>query len=351
MSFIKSRDEKDYENKMVALLVELEHVYGNKSSDEYKMCGDITKSKAYGAIENMIANLSTLKGINKNDVTNLKSMFNALHRPIYKKMVTEYLNGPNDRNSLFTCIFTCGYRVLVGELSRIFASTVATDKGLIYKPDKISKSESAAKFIVAFNKDMDKKVDEYIRKNNTSAKIKQEAYVVQEGIIGNAVGAVAAFITNHEILALFPALTDLCDFIFGPRSELNPISFMHFLLSTHYDKKVAKFQKAEAMYEETKKAYEEYMRIPAVDRKKKIESKYVNMMKKYNIQMENLRAELKHYDSRAMADVKEKANSTKRTTTSKPSTTTGDTTGDTAGDNKPGEDVNTPTNDSDDLDW
>jgi hypothetical protein len=163
MSFIKSRDEKDYENKMVALLVELEHVYGNKSSDEYKMCGDITKSKVYGAIENMIANLSTLKGINKNDVSNLKSMFNALHRPIYKKMVTEYLNGPNDRNSLFTCIFTCGYRVLVGELSRIFASTVATDKGLIYKPDKISKSESAARFIVAFNKDMDKKVDEYIK--------------------------------------------------------------------------------------------------------------------------------------------------------------------------------------------
>ena len=67
MEFIKNQSEKELANRMAILMSELYHIYGNKSTDEYKMSGDITKCRAYSSIENMTANLSQLKGFPKND--------------------------------------------------------------------------------------------------------------------------------------------------------------------------------------------------------------------------------------------------------------------------------------------
>ena len=379
MGLVKTREEKDIQNKMAALLVKLDQIYSNKSSDEYKMMGDISKSKVYDGIENMMAHLTQLKGYPKHDASSLKQMFNALHRPIYKKLVAEYIHQPNDRNSLFTAMFTCGYRVLVAELSRIFACTNATEKGLVYKPNKIARSNNAAKFIKAFNNNLDQKLDEYIRKAHSKSKLQlqSESYVLlQEDVataaagaftlsaIGTAVSDILHRLEPYQLTAWFSSLADVSDFIFGARSEINPVSYMHHVLTSHYDKNVAAFYAAEALYAETQKAYEEYMKIPDAERSKKVESKYMKLLKKYNMKMENLRAKIAHYDSRAMAEAKEKIRSIKESqpTPNTPSNSSGS--GDTKGndnenktskptniDTTPDKDVNTPTNDAPDLDW
>ena len=118
---------------------QLHDIYSNKSSEEYKMCGDITKSPTYEKIEIGVSELKTLKGFSKNDAKDMETMFMTLHRPIFKKMVAEYIAKPEDRNVVFTSVFTVGYRLLVSELSRIIASTEATNKGIVYKPDKASR--------------------------------------------------------------------------------------------------------------------------------------------------------------------------------------------------------------------
>jgi hypothetical protein len=224
---------------------------------------------------------------------------------------------------------------------------------LVYKPDKISRSKDASRFIKAFNNNMEQKVDEMIRESHKSISTIQTEYFVQEGLftaIGAGAKAVAGFISSHHLAQWMHAATGTFNFIFGARSELNPISYMNHLLTSHYDKKVASFYAAEKMYEEAKKAYDEYMKIPESNRDKKIESNYVKLIKKYNIKMENLRAQIAHYDSRAMVEVKEKA---KKST--KPKSGSGDAKGDenkpTNMDTTPDKDVNTPTNNADDLDW
>ena len=370
MSLMKSSQEKDVENKIALMIAEVGHIYANKSSDEYKMRGDITKAKVYHGIESMLSNLPTLKGFPKNDIRDLKEMFNAMHRPIYKKMVQSFIDKPDEQNVVYTAIFTFGYRVLVGELSRIFASTVATDNGLVYKPDKISRSQNGHAFIVAFNKNMDQKIDEYVRKNYKNAELHKEGYITNpegqqlfhEGF-GSAIGVVAKFITDNELLIAIPVINDLVNLVFGRhRMEYNPISYIHHVLTEHYDKKVKEFYGAQALYEETVKAYDEYKKIPTSDRKRKVEAKYVKMIKKYNIRMENLRAKIAHYDSRAMEEVKQKQNT--KTTTSKP-TPKPDSDGSRPNndhqpttppdmDTTPGDDVNTPVDNStggEDLDW
>ena len=130
---------------------QLHDIYSNKSSEEYKMCGDITKSPTYEKIEIGVSELKTLKGFSKNDAKDMETMFMTLHRPIFKKMVTEYIAKPEDRNVVLTSVFTVGYRLLVSELSRIIASTEATNKGIVYKPDKASRHQAMTNFIRYMN--------------------------------------------------------------------------------------------------------------------------------------------------------------------------------------------------------
>lgn len=309
------KEMEDIENIMKVL----GEIYSNKSSDEFKCKGDIRKVPMYKEIEKQIANLSTLKKYPATDAKDIKTMFLTLHRPIFPQMVLAYLNKPDERNSIFTALFTVAYRVLVSELARIYASTEATDKGLVYKPDKISRRNDMSWFIKAFNDDLDKKIDEYIRATYN------EYATFHEGAVDDVIVGAANIVIKG--LCLIPK-------IFRSAKQINPVSFFNAVLMRSYDRKVEKFEAVTALYEATKQAYEDYLRIPESDRKRKIESQYKKNLEKYNIKMNNLKAQIDHYDSRALEEAKDtkKKSPEKSEAPSKPMTSTTTTTDDTGSD-------------------
>lgn len=324
MAIVKTKSEEKETAIMEHMNQALSEIYKNKSADEYKMHGDITQSSEYETIERMVSDLKILKGFSKTEADDIKMLFLTLHRPVFKKMVTEYLVSPNERNTTFTTVYTVGYRLLVGELSRIFASTEATDKGITYKPDKISRKENAKWLIKHFNGSLEQQLDTYIRSHANKLKPVQEAV----SDVADAFGMVSGIVsTVFEVIGL----------VFRGAREINPISFINAMLTRSYDNKVKKFEDVSAMYYATKDAYDEYMKLPASQRKEKIESKYIKNIDKYNIKMQNLAAQIEHYDQRAKEEVKDiKSSSPKRTkttsTNTKPSegdtnTTTDDTGG------------------------
>ena len=75
-----------------------------------------------------------------------------------------------------------------------------------------------------------------------------------------------------------------------------------------YDKKIDALGNVSKMYEETKKAYEEYMKLPETQRNKKVEAKYIQNMEKYNISMQNLAAQIEHFNQRAKKESGEVVN-------------------------------------------
>lgn len=285
------------------ILSELEDIYNNKSSDEYKCKGDITKSPNYENIDYNIAKLSSIKGFPEKDITVLKTTFNTLHRPIFHKMVVSYLEKPDEKNIIFTTAFTVGYRLLVGELSRIVASTEATDHGLVYKPGKVEKSDMVS-FMKKYNSDLDKKLDDAIKRAHIELK-----KTVQESATLEAIGAGAGAVVG-VIESVFGFISN----IFKSAASLNPISLISAVLSRSYDKKVEKYEKICKEYEAAQKAYEEYKKIPVTQRKQRIEHKYTKMIEKYNIKMGNLKAQIDHYDLRAMNDAKDVGNKKPGTT-------------------------------------
>ena len=310
MPIIKNKSAEKETAMMDHMNHALVEIYKNKSSDEYKMRGDISISSEYSTIERMVSDLKILKGFPSSEADDIKMLFLTLHRPVFKKMVSEYLASPNERNQTFTTVFTVGYRLLVGELSRIFASTEATDKGIAYKPDKISRKENAKWLIRHFNKSLEQKIDTYIRSHANKQKPVQEALVE----ISDGFGAVAGIVAT---------VFDVIGLVFTGAKELNPISFINAMLTRSYDNKVKKFEEVSAMYNATKEAYAEYMKIPKAERKEKIESKYMKNIDKYNIKMQNLAAQIEHYDSRAKEEVKDIKSSKPKTKSSpKPSTST-----------------------------
>lgn len=310
MAIIKNKSAETEAAMMDHMNHALVEIYKNKSADEYKMRGDISLSSEYSTIERMVSDLKVLKGFSSSEAEDIKMLFLTLHRPVFKKMVSEYLASPNERNQTFTTVFTVGYRLLIGELSRIFSSTEATDKGIAYKPDKVSRKENAKWLIRHFNKSLEQKIDTYIRSHANKQKTVQEALVE----ISDGFGAVAGIIST---------VFDVIGLIFTGAKELNPISFINAMLTRSYDNKVKKFEEVSAMYNATKEAYDEYMKIPAAQRKEKIESKYMKNIDKYNIKMQNLAAQIEHYDSRAKEEIKDiKASKPKSTSTPKPTTPT-----------------------------
>lgn len=305
---IKSKSSETEAAMMEHMNQTLVEIYKNKSADEYKMKGDITASSEYSTIERMVSDLKILKGFSSSEADDIKMLFLTLHRPVFKKMVSEYLVSPNERNQTFTTVFTVGYRLLVGELSRIFASTEATDKGIAYKPDKVSRKENAKWLIKHFNKSLEQKIDTYIRSHGDKQKSLQEAVVE----ISDGFGMVADIVAT---------VFDVIGLVFSGAKELNPISFINALLTRSYDNKVKKFEEVSAMYNATKEAYDEYMKIPKAQRKEKIESKYMKNIDKYNIKMQNLAAQIEHYDSRAKEEVKDiKASKPRKSSSPKPTT-------------------------------
>ncbi len=316
-------NKKALNDKLVqAMMGQLTYIYDNKSSDEYKMAGDITALSTYQQIEYNLASLDTVKGIDKKEASNMRTMFNTLHRPFWKKHVAGFINDKSEANVLHTTFFTVGYRIIVGELARIDASTVATTTGMVYKPDKISKKESLQKIISAYNDTLEANMNKVIRDNiaNNKNGVVQEAAVVDAAVnvIGIGVNTLASIFT-------------IAGNIFASAEQLNPISLMNACLTKSYDKKVAKYSKICDEYEETKKAYEEYMKIPKERRKEKVEHKYVKMMEKYNIKMGNAKAKLDHFDSRSKVEAEDKvkaikteSSSTEKKNDTKPSESSSD---------------------------
>lgn len=306
----KNKPDEDINRQYVETIVEdLHRIYSNKSGDLYKCSGDITKSPVYSQFEEDIASLTTIKGYPQNDAASIKTMFNTLHRPIFKKMVTEYLAKPDERNITFTAVFTVGYNLLVSELMWIKVATVATDHGMVYKPGKVQGKERSSMVIIRkYNKDTEKKIDKLIL---TAQKERRAAGPVQEAATLDAIGAVA-----NSVVGVVEAVFGVFGSIFKSAASLNPIALISAVLSRSYDKKVAMYEKVSEEYEAAKKAYEEYKKIPPTQRKQRIEHRYTKMIEKYNIKMQNLKAKIDHYDLRANGeadDIKKKA--TKKTAT------------------------------------
>lgn len=296
MIFNKKNLEDNGVNKAYVeeTLDSLNHIYSNKSSDEYKCKGDITASPVYDHIELQLANLNSIKKLAEADIKSLKDLFNVLHRPIFKKMVTEYLAEPNERNIVFTAVFTVGYRLLIGELSRIYTSSEATDTGFVYKPDKISKNQSNLALIRKYNSDIEKKLDDAIKRAAKNATPVQEAATLA------ALGAAA-----EGIVTVIEGVFGFLNGIFRSAAAMNPIALISACLSRSYDKKVEKYEKIAAEYEAAKKAYDEYKKIPENKRKERVDHNYTKMIEKYNIKMQNLKAQIDHYDQRAMEEAKD----------------------------------------------
>jgi len=308
--FKKDKNEASKDHAYVAvesMLNNLKRLYSNKSDELYKCKGDISKSPSYYLLEARVANLSSVKKYPAAETQALKNMFNVLHRPIFNKMVMEFLNKPEERNIIFTAFFTTGYRVLAGELARVFTSVKATDKGFIYHPDKISRKESTMKFIKKFNNELEKGIDDMI---------KREHRPVQEAAILSAVTDVA-----NLAVGMVEGVFGVINGIFRSAASLNPISFMSAILTRSYDKKVEKFQKVAKEYEVALKLYEDYKKLPETNRRARQEHKYAKIVEKYNIKMEKLKAEIDHYDMRAkeeaeedIAEIKKKKDSKKTET-------------------------------------
>lgn len=266
---------------------DIRRTYKNKSGDEYKMAGDIRRSPNYSTLEKLITGLKTLKKFPSNEANDINQMFNTLHRPIWGKMVKDYLAKPTERNTMYTFYFTTGYKILRGELARIYASTEATEKGIVYKSDKYARKEMILRFIRYYNENLDNLIDRAIKENERVKKTVQES-----------AGSVAT-----EVVDIASMIFTLIGSVFKHAAELNPISFVSALLSRSYDKKVEKFDEVAALYSATVQAYEDYMMLPDSKRSEKIENKYLKNIEKYNIKMDNLRAKIAHYDQRAIDEV------------------------------------------------
>lgn len=174
---LPNRNRQEIEDRLIRISKILNDTYKNKSSEEYKMSGDITKSSYYSNIEKCIADLSTLRGFSKSDASDLNQMFNTLHRPFFKNMVKEYMSEPNEKNTVFCALFTLGFRLLIGELSRIYTSVEATSRGLEYKPDKVSRRNDVSKIISIYKGDLESKINAEIRATSKASTKIEESYL------------------------------------------------------------------------------------------------------------------------------------------------------------------------------
>ena len=302
---LENESDEKIQKEIGLMLKSLDTIYKNKSSDEYKMMGDITKSPVYSELEVAVADLSALEGFPKNEAADYQAMFNTLHKPLYKQMVSGFVSKPDEKNITFTALFTYGYRLLIGELSRIYSSTIATEKGIVYQPDK-NKNDNArtAQFIHDYTRNLEEEYNKVLRRLDSKPKLHQEAALMNA--LGNGASAIAAFVHAHEIIPLSHMFKDIFNHILGAGKMLNPISYINHRLTRKYDAEVKSFKDVCDLYEQTKQAYEEYKASPG-RKSSAIEGKYLRNIKKYEILMKNKQAKIKHYDSRAEAEAVEKA--------------------------------------------
>ena len=304
--FSKQVSPEKEQAAMVLMIDHLDKIYSNKSGDEYKMHGDITLSPVYDLLQRTIADLNTIKNVSRSEIDDLKKMFNALHRPNFKKIVTKYIAEKKSDCVIMTATFTVAYRVLIAELSRIYTSTEATESGFVYKPDQYSKQNSLSRFIRNFNVRIDSELNKSVRAATKSTgvgdKFKMEAFVGSSAAVAKFAGEKLA-----KIGPFFKEFGAWCRMLFPDVSVLNPVSWFSNKLSAKYDAQVDKYHDLAKMYLETKKAYDEYMEKPAFRRNKKVEENYKKMIKTYNIKMLNAKVAIRDFDQRSIKATIEEA--------------------------------------------
>lgn len=281
---------------------DLKRIYKNKSGDEYKMKGDIRNHPCYDILKRDIDKLGDgIKNAPTKVVTGAKDMFVSLHKPIWKKMIGEYMAAPNDKNTTYAALFTIGIREIISVVMTIYAFTEATDNGLTYtEPKSISDDEKLRyEFVSKFGKDYDKVAEKWYSQADKKVKkdkpvtAKKEEITQEAAALGVITGAV------DTVVGVVEGVFGILNGLFRTAASLNPISLISACLSRSYDKKVEQYEKISKEYEAAKKAYDEYKKIPASKRKERIESNYVKMIEKYNIKMKNLKAKIDHYDTRS----------------------------------------------------
>lgn len=275
---------------MERILSNLKETYSNKSNDESKCKGDITKSPNYESIEFQVSQLSSIKGYPEENAKAVKNLFNTLHKPIFKKMTEEYLAKPDEKNIVFAASFAVGYRLLIGELARVIASSEATDEGFVYNKNKVKAEHDFMPMIRAYTDDIEKKINKILTQERKSAP-------VQEAATLRGIGVLADMVVS-SVEAVFGTMSKL----FKGATALNPISLISAMLSRSYDKKVETYMKISKEYEAAKKAYDEYKQLPEAKRKKRIEHRYIKMIEKYNIKMSHLKAKIDDFDLRSKRD-------------------------------------------------
>ena len=150
--------------------------------------------------------------------------------------------------------------------------------------------------------------------------------------IGPKVANISAWAA--PIAAGLGILSSLFGRIAGFMSGKNPIAEINFYFTNKYEKTISKFNTVASNYFATKEAYDEYMKIPSAQRNKKVESRYIKNMDKYNMKMKNLEAQIEHFNSRAKDDASAPVPKPPK---SEPAPKTPDTTGNNGG-NKPKDD-------------
>ena len=307
------------EASLLAINTILYEIYHNKSSDEYKMKGDITRAAQYKNIEIMVADLKTLKRFPATSAADIKQMFETLHLPVFKAMVKEYMMEINDRNVAFTAMFTVGYRLLVGELSRIYASTEAVKNGgIVYKPDKVSRKNDATAMIKVYNNDLEKRIDDYIKSMKSSSAPVAESFDIdvvadyeftQEASVDEIIEKIESVAPWTKLItAGFGALAGILKSVTRFAKSRNPIAEVDYLLMNSYEKTIDQFDGVCALYASTKEAYDQYMKLPEAKRNPSVEKKYTTQLEKYNIKMKDLEKTIEHFNQRAEREADETAN-------------------------------------------
>lgn len=290
----------------------LKRIYSNKSGDEYKMKGDITKHPNYDRLSKDIETLGTdVKNAPTKTIAGVKDMFASLKKPIFKKQVSEFMAKPNSKNVVYATYFTIGYRYMITTIMFIQTNIKATENGLEYKAPTIPAGEqSMMEFVTKNGKDYDKFVEKVYQKYEKDAKKnapvmpkkEEEKEDKKEDKKEEVTQEAAVNVLNYAagtVVGVIESVFGVLNGIFRTAASLNPISLISACLSRSYDKKVEQYEKVSSELEAAKKAYAEYKKLPASKRKERIESKYIKMIDKYNIKMANLKAKIDHYDTRS----------------------------------------------------
>lgn len=296
------------EKQMIELmLASLDKIYSDKTSEEYKTRGDITKLRIYKDLDMMITNLKTLKKFPTQYAKDIRATFDELHRPIWKSNVEKYIKSPNEENAMYTALYTVGVRVTIDEVSRIYSSTKVTkDGGIEFNPDKLMKRNDLRPFFANFNTSLERYIDEYIKKHGSE--------VTQEAVLGAALTFAKGFFSEtlrkFIVVKMIDGIKNVIKSAFRNIQRLNPVTLVNAYLIRKYDNIEAAFNRTVANYTATLEAYKEYMRLPEGKRNAAVVANYEREIKKLQNSIDNQWAKIEHFNQRAKEDANESAEST-----------------------------------------